>query len=111
MTISALRASTLGLAGGITPAQVALLGLLSTLERQVAQCSRASFSRDVFALEAAVSDVTECAAAVLADGVSATCAVASDRLAESAAVAVDAVIEDAVVSADAWDVTAAIETC
>lgn len=111
MTISALRAATLGVAGGITPAQVALLGLLSTLDRQIAQCSRAALSGDVFASGATVSDVTECASTVLADGVSATCSVASDRAAELSAVSDDAISVSAALSEDASTASAAIETC
>lgn len=111
MTISALRVATLGLAGGISPAQVALLGLLSVSDRQVAQCSRAVLWLDAVALEASVSDVTECAASVLADVVTGVCSVADDATAGASDVSADAVEFDAALSEDAIAATAAIETC
>jgi hypothetical protein len=111
MTISALRVATLGLAGGISPAQVALLGLLSVSDRQVAQCSRAVLWLDAVAMEASVSDVTECAASVLADVVTGVCSVADDATVGTSDVATDAVEFDAAIDEDVTSVTTAIEIC
>lgn len=111
MTISALRVATLGLAGGISPAQVALLGLLSVSDRQVAQCSRAVLWLDAVAMEATVSDVTECAASVLANVVTGVCSVADDATVGTSDVATDAVEFDAAIDEDVTSVTTAIEIC
>lgn len=111
MTIPALRVATLGLAGGISPAQVALLGLLSVSDRQVAQCARAVLWLDVVASEATVSDVTECAVSVLADVVTSACAVTADAVASASVVAADAVAADAALLEDVTSATSAIETC
>lgn len=111
MTISALRVATLGLAGGISPAQVALLGLLSVSDRHVAQCSQSTLWLDAVASEASVSDVTACAASVLADVVTGACSVAVDVVADSADVAADVVADEAALTADVIESVAEIETC